>query len=66
MKYLGYWRTADGTGNLVGYQSNNWKELRKTLREICNGNLHGITDTATWEIRDARENFVMYHGRVTW
>jgi hypothetical protein len=60
MVYFGNWNTNNGnTFNGRPYKSSNKRELRKELREICNGNLTGPTDIGRWSISDIDGNVIM-------
>lgn len=65
-KYYGSWGVNGGqTFNGKPWPSNNFRKLRKELREAAEGNLTGPTSTGGWSIEDADGNLIA-HGMVRW
>ena len=58
-KYYGTWSSNNGnTFNCHVWESNNFRALRKSLREAACGNLTGYNDRGHWSITDKDGNMM--------
>ena len=65
-KYYGNWSTNNGnTFNGHSWESNNFRELRKSLRAAASGNLTGYNDHGHWSITD-KDGDLIAEGSVAW